>query len=292
MSYFTDREFGELPPSREEIDERLWAGLRALIEIRLADSSFGWRFPKPCPDGSILCGCDERVFKDMLEAEVPWIEWPLRLDTIPETYVVLDMLEFCAKAVGAPIQGTYHNYFEHFHLTWDRATGLKAFVDDINRLFTRNGFAFQFDSDGKAQRRLPDALRQTLNWSRFSTGDSETDRLLEAAREAIGNPRIDQRRDSLEKLWDAFERIKTLEPGGDKKASAEALLDRAAPAMSKLRSELATEAAALTKIGNGFRIRHSEVTQEHIEQPEPIDWLFGRMFSFLHLLLKMSGRAT
>ncbi len=107
-----------------------------------------------------------------------------------------------------------------------------------------------------------------------------------------GNPRIDQRRDSLEKLWDAFERIKTFEPGDDKKASADALLDRAATPESKLRADLASEAAALTKVGNTFRIRHSEVTQEHIQRPETLDWLFGRMFSYLHLLLKMSGRAA
>ena len=34
-------------------------------------------------------------------------------------------------------------------------------------------------------------------------------------------------RESLEKLWDAWERLKTVEPGRDKKASARALLDQA-----------------------------------------------------------------
>jgi len=40
---------------------------------------------------------------------------------------------------------------------------------------------------------------------------------------------LDVRRESLEKLWDAWERLKTVEPGGDKKAQAKALLDKSIP---------------------------------------------------------------
>ncbi len=39
----------------------------------------------------------------------------------------------------------------------------------------------------------------------FETGDGETDRLLETARQQIVRPKIEDRRDALEKLWDAFE---------------------------------------------------------------------------------------
>jgi hypothetical protein len=42
-----------------------------------------------------------------LAAEVPWIEWPLSATETPETPVILDLLEFCARAVGEPIQGVY-----------------------------------------------------------------------------------------------------------------------------------------------------------------------------------------
>ncbi|OYT68309.1 MAG: hypothetical protein CFK52_15325, partial [Chloracidobacterium sp. CP2_5A] len=97
----------------------------------------------------------------------------------------------------------------------------------------------------------------------FRTGDAETDRLLEAARKLILAPDVDRRRDALEKLWDAFERLKALEPGPDKRAQAEALLDRAAgPAAPRLRALVGEEAKALTDIGNSFRIRHSETSQE------------------------------
>ncbi|MDY0871588.1 hypothetical protein [Dongia rigui] len=133
---------------------------------------------------------------------------------------------------------------------------------------------------------MTDALASAL----FATGDGETDRLLELARTRITSPRLIDRQDALEKLWDAFERIKTLEPGADKKRQADALLDRVAPAGSKLRQLMADEAVVLTKIGNTFRIRHSEASQELLTSAEQIDYMFGRLFSFIRLVLKSSGR--
>ena len=49
---------------------------------------------------------------------------------------------------------------------------------------------------------------------------------------------------------------------------------------------------ALTEIGNGLRIRHSETTQEPVQTLEQIDYLFHRMFSFLRLVLRATGRGS
>jgi hypothetical protein len=37
-----------------------------------------------------------------------------------ETPVILDLLEFCARAEGEPIQVAYHSFFRHHHLSGDR----------------------------------------------------------------------------------------------------------------------------------------------------------------------------
>ena len=50
--------------------------------------------------------------------------------------------------------------------------------------------------------------------------------MLETARRKFLDPDEAIRREALEKLWDAFERIKTVGPGTDKAAKAEAMLDR------------------------------------------------------------------
>lgn len=291
-SYFTDREYGARPAISETIDERVWGALHALVNMRVENGAFGFRFAEQCPDGRGACGCDQQAFGQFLQAEVPWIEWPLQRNELPETPVVLDLLEFCAKAVGEPILGSYHSYHGHHHLTWDRAAGLASFVADVNLLFQRNGIAFKLDDDGRAQRILPQPVAQALGWQMFDTGETELDRLLEYARSRFLSPKLDDRRDATEKLWDAFERMKTLEPGSDKRAQADALLDRAAAPGTRMRDALADEAKALTAIGNSLRIRHSEVAQEIIDRSEQLDWLFVRMFGFLRLLLLSSGRSN
>lgn len=288
--YFTDREYGTRQPSVEVIDERLWGGLYSLIATRIGDGSFGLRFPEQCQDGNGPCGCDESSFRRVLVAEVPYVEWPLSATRVPEIPVILDLLEFCAQAVGEPIQEQFHSFFRHYHLSWNREAGLQRFVSDVNTLFRRNAVAFELTETGQARRLLPTAVANAIGWTLFKTGDGEADRLLEVARARFLSPKLDDRQDALEKLWDAFERLKTLEPGANKRVQADALLDRVAPSTSAFRQMLGREAAELTSIGNSFRIRHSETTQEALTSPEQADYLFTRMFVFVRIVLKGTGR--
>jgi len=158
-----------------------------------------------------------------LAAEIPKISWPLSPDTVPETPSILDLLEFIAASVGQPVEGSYHSFFRHHHLTFDRGTGLSRFVDDVNSIFGRNGIAFELTEQGIARRILPEGLRQSVAEAIFHTADAETDRLLEIARRQFTSPHIDVRKDAVEKLWDAFERLKTLEDGSNKRAQADAI---------------------------------------------------------------------
>ena len=288
--YFTDRENGERHRVLDAIDQRLWAGLHSLIETRVGNHSFGYRFPDQCPDGKGPCGCDSHSFGRILEAEIPSIEWPISYSEHPDTPVILDLLEFCASAVGEPIEGSYHQFFGHYHLSWDRESGLAKFVEDVNLLFSRNGIAYELTAEGEARRVLPQPLADALSLTEFATGDVETDRLLEFARRKIALPKSEDRKDAVEKLWDAFERLKTLEPGADKRAKAAALLDRAAAPGSNFHRVLAEEATALTKIGNSFGIRHSETTQEVLSSPDQVDYLFERLFAFIRTILRATGR--
>src|SRR5206468_9143854 len=97
------------------------------------------------------------------------------------------------------------------------------------------------------------------------------------------------RRESLEKLWDAWERIKTIEPAADKKQATKKILDHAAPEI-RFRDLLETDARELTRIGNDFRIRHSETTKAEIYEMEQVDYLFQRMFAMVMLLLNRRSK--
>ena len=296
-TYFSERELGPRPRTEELISPTVRRALLRQIEVGIGNGAYGLKFPLQCDDGNGPYGTDEQAFWDTAMAEVPDLPipddsspgWALRSAEDVDTVAVLELLEFCARAVARPIQRGYHSFFGHHHLDFDREAGLTDFVNDVNRLFRRNGIAFELSEEGDARRLGAPGLREALREPEFNTGDEETDRLLRIARQRIVLPRDGDRRDALEKLWDAFERIKTIESDGNKRAQADRLLDRTTSS-PRFREFLGQEAKALTEIGNSLRIRHSETTQERVRTLEQIDYLFHRMFSFLRLVLRATGR--
>jgi hypothetical protein len=290
--YFSDRERGPRPATTEIISATVWTALRYLIQSRIDDGSFGYRFPAMCPDGAGPCGCDPQKFNAIARAEIPELgeHWLNSFSDEPlDTIAILDLLEFCARNLAKPINRGYHSFFGHYHLSFERDEGLGEFVADVNRLLVRNGIAFELTPQGKASRLGPALLRAALTDALFHTGDFEVDSLLRDSHRLILSPHLADRRNALEKLWDAFERIKTLEPGNDKRMQVKALLDKVTQ-MPRLRSFLENEAKELTAIGNNLQIRHFETTQEKLELAEEVDYLFHRMFSFIRLVLHSTGR--
>ena len=268
-TYFSEREQGPRPRTEETISVRVRRALLRHIDVRIGNGSFGWRFPVQCEDERGPIGTDGQAFWDTAVAEVPDLPIPegsspaqaLKAAQEADTVVFLDLLEFSARAVARPIERDFHSFFGHHHLDFDRDAGLAEFLNDVNLLFGRNGIAFELTDEGYASRLVAPGLREELRVAEFNTGDADTDRLLDTARRGIVSPRENDRRHALDALWDAFERIKTLEPGANKRQQAERLLNRTTQA-PRLRGFLYQEAAALTEIGNGLFIRHSETTQD------------------------------
>jgi hypothetical protein len=244
MSYFSDREQGERPRDLDEIDEAAWGGIQALIGSRIEDGSFGATVPDTCPDGRASIGADETSFWKLMKSEIPNLgekPWYATADH-PSTLDALDTIEFCWRAVGKPVQDSYHSYFGHHHLSFDVEAGRDEFREAINRIFRRNGLVYDLREDGQIVRLAPPVLGEALARASFRTGDRELDELMEKSRRKFLDPDIEVRREALEALWDAWERVKTL-GGADKKAGIAALLNAAAgPSSPKLRAALEQEA--------------------------------------------------
>jgi len=283
--YFSDREQGPLARTDETISQVVWDAVIAIIQSLIADGSFGISFPGICPDGSDVVGTHVGQLQSVLLAEIPGIEWPFRSDLVPSTLAILDLVEFAHEHIAKPIQADYHEFFRHSHLSFDKRTGQAQFRERINRIFARNGLAYELSGGGKIVRLAPTVLRETLQSTVFQTGDGTLDSMLESARLKFLNPDAKVRREALEKLWDAWERIKTIESGADKKSQAKTLLDKAAPE-PHFRDLLEIEARALTEIGNNFLIRHSETTRTPIEADSHVDYLFHRLFALIWMVLK------
>lgn len=292
-SYFSERESGLPPRNIEKIDKIFWDGLVALIQSRIDDGSLAERFPLNCPDAPIPIDSDKSAIESAFRSEFPSMKWPLHLNFMPDTLSVLDTVEFFYRYISKPIRKDYHPFFKHYHIiSFDQDAGRQEYyLNDFNRLFRRNSLAYELLEGGQVVRLEPVVLRETLASAIFRTEDQELNRLLELAREKFRSPDVDVRREAVEKLWDAWERLKTLEPGADKKKQIEALLLRAIP-QSEFRERINQEATALTNIGNDFAIRHTETNKIIISEYEFLDYLFHRLFALIQMLLRRTNRGV
>ena len=301
--YFSDRENGPRARTEQVISPAVWAGLVATVQALINSGAFGLRFPERCPDGQAVCGCDTDALAASVIAEMPGLAWPLetmclvedgflsqREPFAPDTLLILDFIEFIYASVAKPIPGKHHDFFSHHHLTFDQQSGQEEFRATVNRIFSRNGVAFEMLSTGRIVRVLPPVLGEDLKRTIFRTGDRTLDNMLEECRTKFSDRNPLVRREALERLWDGWERLKSLADPGDKKRSIKIILDATA-AEPSLRARLEGEATELNSIGNSHLIRHSEVNQVPVIDVDQVDYLFHRLFAMIQLVLRKKGSA-
>lgn len=113
------------------------------------------------------------------------------------------------------------------------------------------------------------------------TIDQELNILIEEAKKRFKNPT--DKKIALEKLWDAFERIKTYF-GINKKLSSEQLVKLISTSFDE--NFIANEFKELTLIGNNYNIRHHEQDKIIISENKHIEYLFFRMLALLNLCVE------
>ncbi len=304
-TYFSDREFGPRPTVEEAIDGVVWQAILSRIDARVNDGSLAYGFPSHCPDGNAIEGTDQQAMWNVLRAEIRelageeiegWDTFSYMMrsaEDVPNTPAILDLIEFVARHVAHPTQIRWHDFFRHHHLVLDREEGLRKFVEDVNGIFSRSGLAYKLTPTGVMERTVPTPMAERFKRTEFRTGDHELDDLLNTAIARFLLPTSEARQDALEKLWDAFERLKTIEAPGDKKAGATILIDKAISADAEVfHSAITKEFRAMTAIGNDLRIRHSEIGKEPVGDNGEKDYLFMRLFALVWLMLKGTGRLT
>ena len=284
--YYSERQEGEAEREHQDISSSFWGGFVSFIESRSRDGWFAERYPIHCFEAPIPIETDHDSLGKAFCAHNPRVSWPLDSLTVPSTLCALDAVEYFGRIVTMPTRRVYHDYGRHNHITnFDRAQGFEEYQSEINTMLRRCGHPFEMDSSGRIQRLGPPVLRETLVSAVFSSGDPELDRLLDTARRKFQDPDLIIRTEALEKLWDAWERLKTVLLG-DKKTSVKALLD-AAVVEPTLRERAEGEARELTDIGNNFMIRHSETDKVPIKESEHVDYLFHRMFALILMILRV-----
>jgi len=223
IDYFSDRQNGPVARTEETITAVVWAAIVATVQGLINSGAFGQRFPERCADGQAICGCNENAFGAAVVGEIRGLEWPLQTTKraedrfpsqwepfVPDTLLILDFVAFTHAMVAKPIQREYHKFQRHDHLTFDQEAGQEEFRETINRYFARNGLAFEMQPTGRIVRLLPPVIDFALRRTVFNTGDRTLDVLLEEARTKFSDPNPLIRREALERLWDCWERLKSL----------------------------------------------------------------------------------
>jgi hypothetical protein len=289
--YFSEREGHVVPRSREDLSEEFWRGVVALMRRLLNDGSLAERFPEPCFEAPFPVDADRDAIGFALQAEVPGFPWPLDPETKPDDLTVLDGLEFFARHVSTVTRRVHHSYGRHDHFTdFDRAQGIELLTRDVNRMLRRCGHPYELiQADGEIEvRRIGSVVLEVELQGELRSGEEELDRLIAVAVSEFHDPDPDVRRQALEHLWDAWERLKTIRDA-DKRVGIARLLE-ASVGSEQLRERMNVEGQELTDIGNSFRIRHSEIDRHPISSALDIDYLFHRMYALLVRLIRGSDR--
>jgi hypothetical protein len=147
----------------------------------------------------------------------------------------------------------------------------KAFFNDSLNIDTGLDLAYLLDFNINVELLFDKQVR---------TDDEELDKLIKEAKERFFNPKDKQI--ALEKLWDAFERVKTYYKG-NKKQSSEKLVSLITNDFDL--DFLDSEFKILTIIGNDYRIRHHETDKKEIINSKHLNYLFFRMLSLIDLCL-------
>ena len=289
---YSHRQRASLPRDVEVIDEPVWTSFRELMLLGLKNQSFARAFPRSCGNCKNVIGTNEEMFEHFLKIEIPRLDsaWKYSVAPVPDASTLLDLIEIMFRHVSKPeIRSIRTSRCRHrSFVVSDVEAGRVMFTATTNFILDRERLGFYLDEEGQIKRVGAPVLSELITEAEFNTDDEDLDELLGAARNKFISRDLTVRREGLEKLWDAWERLKTLEPGKDKKSSVTALLDQVAE--GPMRERLETEARELTDIGNQFMIRHSETDRHSLDDDRHVDYLFHRMFSLVYLLLDGTGR--
>ena len=95
------------------------------------------------------------------------------------------------------------------------------------------------------------------------------------------SPYPNDQKDAVEKIWDAFERLKTYYTNKSKRESADQIIGDMSGGNDEYIELFTTEFKLLTEIGNNYRIRHHETNKIDITDVRHYDYFFNRCLALI-----------
>lgn len=178
-----------------------------------------------------------------------------------DQYALLDLIEFFAQNIE-DISERWNNERYRNYQTIDclnTSDVFENFQEAINEIFIESGLLYELTDEKIIERIVENSPLTAEIENNFAVvHEVGTRELLKDAVALYKTPNPSARQDSVEKIWDAFERLKTYYITLDKKHSSEKIVNDMAGGNDKFVDLFNDEFKMLTEIGNKYRIRHHE----------------------------------
>ena len=257
-------------------------------------------FPLKYRHSSRIWGLDEYRFHAEIKYRIPiFYEDNYRLTrssykrfkTKYNQYALFDYIEFIAQNIRtiSNIQEYDSGAISYEFQEVDDGKVVQSFRDEINGIFNLGGVVYTITENNIIERITSlDEQIKTEQSNLKEIKEQGLKSLLIESIELYKKPRPEMHKLATEKIWDAFERLKTIfgTEGLSKKQSVERLIGIMTHEDVNYIELINTEFDALTKIGNNYRIRHHEIDKIEISDDRYYDYLYNRCFTLIALAVK------
>ena len=205
-----------------------------------------------------------------------------------DQYALLDYIECFAKNLKDVKEEWNHLMYKNYKTIecFDTCKVFSDFKNKINELFLEAGLLYKLTNKKIIERIVENTpLTIEIEDSINQISESGVRELLKDAIALYKTPTLSARKDSVEKIWDALERLKTYY-SADKKQSVSKLIEDMGNSEDEFAEIFKEEFIKLTSIGNNFRIRHHETNKIDITDLNHYDYFFNRCLSLIGLAIQ------
>lgn len=206
-----------------------------------------------------------------------------------DQYSLLDFIEYFAQNIRDITERWNDERYKNYKtiIYFETSNVFLNFQKEINEIFDESGLLYKLTSEKIIERIVENSpLTADMEKDFTQVNESGTHDLLKDAIALYKTPNPAARQDSVEKIWDAFERLKTYYVSLGKKKSSEKIISDMAQGNSDFFKLFDEEFRTLTSIGNDYRIRHHETDKIDITDVRYYDYLFNRCLSLIALVVK------
>ncbi|EEO7552542.1 hypothetical protein G6H54_003008 [Listeria monocytogenes] len=239
---------------------------------------------------------DENGFKTRIKIRIPALfrdEYdrictPSHNDEYDQ-YALLDLIEYFAQNIQDINEGWNNERYKNYRNIdcLNTSNIFRKFQEEISEVLTDSGLLYELTDEAIIERIVENSPLTTEIENNFTTiQETGTRDLLKDAVALYKTPNPTARQDSVEKIWDALERLKTYYTTLDKRRSSEKIVSDMASGNENFADLFDSEFKELTTIGNKYRIRHHETNKIDITDARYYDYLFNRCLSLIALAVQ------